>query len=663
VKTKQRSELASLRVGAPEDLGRPIRSLAVLSAQVTREDGRPVLLAIAGTSGVPTLNVVDVRDNRLLRAFPLAKGAGGSWGGTVLPDGTAYLITYQRLIRYDPRKKRAEDLGIPIAGETAFWSLAHDEQGHIYGGSYPNGKVFRFDPKTGRFSVLAEVGQPYVRSTAYHDGTLYAGTSPTPSGKIHAIDVRTGARRELPLPDMAAGLPNQVYGLDVRAGRCLFAFLTFPDKSSTLRVYDLRERRWWPEEFPGYGEHYVGPERDGPERDGPERDGPERDGVVLLRWKGYWHELDLATRKARRLPRPAGVTYRGGGWADLGGGAPSLVSVTFEGAVVVTDPATGAPRTLPPVMQSEPAGIQALAVSPDGRRVYVSGYLASRAAMVDTATGAATLFPMGQAEGIVAHGNRVWWGVYPGAHLHEMDAAAPLAAKRNPREVYHVPEEQDRPFGVAASDRWAVFGTVPVGGRLGGSLTVLDRRTGAWTSRRNIVPDQSLVALALRGDVVYGTTSVHGGLGGGEPRATAARVFAWDLRTGRKIAETALTPAGGGRPARFIGGVAVGPDGRVWAAAAGSLFALDPETLAVTDRRALLPRPVDEGRWRPPFVGFGPDGLLYTNVGNEIRVADPATGEVRALGIRADLMALGPDGWVYYRPAEDVAGLKRVRVG
>lgn len=159
--------LTGLRTGMPEDMGRPLQSVTALSAQVTEEGGRPVLVAITGSSGVPMLNVVDIRAKKLLRSFPLSKGVGGSWGGTVLPNGRVYLIT-RKLYRYDPDRKQVEDLGTPIEGETAFWTLAQDEQGNIYGGSYPGGKVFRFDPRTDKFETLAQVGQPYVRSTAYH---------------------------------------------------------------------------------------------------------------------------------------------------------------------------------------------------------------------------------------------------------------------------------------------------------------------------------------------------------------------------------------------------------------------------------------------------------------------------------------------------------------
>ncbi|HVK04350.1 MAG TPA: PQQ-binding-like beta-propeller repeat protein, partial [Armatimonadaceae bacterium] len=337
--------LAERTYGAPEDLGKPLKSVTLLSSQVAEEDGRPVLVGLV-SSGDPELNVVDLRTNRLLRSFTL-KEAASCWGGAVTPDGRVYLLTFTRLYRYDPKTKRVDDLGVPVAGEKAFWTLSQDEKGRVYGGTYPGGKVFRFDPATGQYRVLGDVGQEYVRSTAYYRGTLYAGTGPTPSGRIVAFDVETGKQREVPLPAFGGKTPMWVYGLDVRGDK-LFGYFVFPDKSKTLAVYDLTTGAWRPEQFEGYGDLYVG---------------AERDGNAYFQWKGTLHEVDLATLAARSTGIPSGASYRGGGWVDLRSEefpGPSLVTATGEGDVVVLNPETGARKTLPSVMKSDSSDIQAI---------------------------------------------------------------------------------------------------------------------------------------------------------------------------------------------------------------------------------------------------------------------------------------------------------------
>jgi streptogramin lyase len=638
--------LAPSRFGAPEDRGKPIKSVVMLSCVVTQENDRPVVIGIAN-GNVPVLNVVDIRDNRLLRSFRLPKGSGGCFGGTVVPDGTAYLQCSRRLIRYDPRRRTMEDLGAPDAAEGAFWHADHDADGNVYTGSYPHGRVYRYDPRARKYDLLGDVGQSYARSTAYHRNTVYTGTGPVPHGKLFAFDVRTKARREIPLPEMAAGLPTWVYSLEVRGDRYLFAFLSgFPDNSTTLQVYDLTEQRWRPRGFPGYGDLYIG---------------PERGGKTYFRWNRHWHEYDLATGGTRELPAVAdNGSHRGGGWADLKDGkGPVIAAASFAGTILLTDPATGAQRILPSVMESEGNDLQAMAVG-RGSRLYLSGFQSGQGASVETTTGKIDSFPMGQAEGIVSHGDKVWFGVYAGAHIFEMDTTKPLESRRNPREIYVIPDHQDRPFAMAASGDWLVAGTIPDYGQLGGSLAVQDRRTGAWTSYRNVVPRQSVVSTVLRGDTVYASTSILGGLGS-RPNTPEAKIFSWDLRTGRKLKETGLMVPGKKAP-RFIGGLAFGPDGLLWGVADGTVFALDPATLAVRRLRTIYGDVEGFGRFRPQFVGFGPDGLLYANPAGRVTAIDPATLEFRPLGIQTELMILGNDGSLYYRGEDAPARLMRIAV-
>ncbi|HVK06500.1 MAG TPA: hypothetical protein VM490_23725, partial [Armatimonadaceae bacterium] len=291
--------------------------------------------------------------------------------------------------------------------------------------------------------------------------------------------------------------------------------------------------------------------------------------------------------------------------------------------------------------------------------VYLSGYLGSRGGAFDTATNRVRLFRMGQAEGVVAHGDRVWWGVYPGAYVYETPAGGAADEKAALNEVYHIGEEQDRPFGVAASADWLAFGTIPNYGTLGGALTLLDRRTGKWQTHRNVVKDQSVIALTLRGDRAYGSTSVTGGLGL-DPSESEARVFAWDIKAGKKIADAPVRLPG--RPApKLIGGLAFGPDGLLWGVAAGSVFALDPETLAIRRQRTLYPDVPQYSRFRPQFVGFGPDGLLYSNLAGRVTAIDPATLEFRNLVAEANVMTLGPDGHVYYAAPDEPMRLRRIK--
>src|SRR5690606_20868421 len=87
----------------------------------------------------------------------------------------------------------------------------------------------------------------------------------------------------------------------------------------------------------------------------------------------------------------------------------------------------------------------------------------------------------------------------------------------------------------------------------------------------NIVPDQSVVALAYKDGLVYGGTSVFGGMGV-TPKAKEAELFIWDVKEKKKVFSTVPAP---GKPA--VCQLHVGPDGNIWGLAGGVVFVFDPK--------------------------------------------------------------------------------------
>jgi hypothetical protein len=113
-------------------------------------------------------------------------------------------------------------------------------------------------------------------------------------------------------------------------------------------------------------------------------------------------------------------------------------------------------------------------------------------------------------------------------------------------------------------------GTVPDGNRLGGALVIYDPATGASQKYRNVVQDESVFGLTARGGIVYGGTSIAGGLATTPPTRTEGTVFAWDVKRAKKLWET--VPVAG---AITVSSVTFGPDGLLWGVAGKTVFAMD----------------------------------------------------------------------------------------
>jgi hypothetical protein len=628
------SVLSNKSYAQPEDLGVMVQSVAALDSAYGTEDGARVMYTT--TSGTPAaFNVVDLVQNKLLRSFPLP-GVGGSWSHTVDASGNVYISGTGKLFRYSPQSKTVTDLGAVLPGAREVYGLSTDGAGNVYGGIYPDARVFQYNVSTGTFRDYGSVkpGQDYVRSLAYANGSVYAGIGST--GSLIKMDPVTGAKTTIPFPQSTEYDANNlgfVYDLDV-VGNYLFVHVS---SQNYLFVYDLTAQSWLPVLVKNYKGLYVS---------------PEKDGKVYFPADGTVRSFNLNSHAVENTGVPFGSSFRHSGWAALQGDpdfpGESLVTVAYGGTVTVMNFTTNKIKSLPAVVQGQPTAIQTLEKGVDNK-LYVSGYMGTMGAQYDPATGAKTLFNLGQSEGITSSGNHVYFGTYPGGNIQDLDITKPVQAGVNPSLAVDLGEDQDRPFAMIAADNKLITGTIPTYGQLGGAVSIMDLPlSGSSVPRiyRNVVQDQSVIGLAYKDGKIYGSTSVWGGLGI-DPTQSEAKIFVMDAATGAKLSE--VTPElPGAVKAKAIGGLSFGPDGLLWGAAYGTIFAMDPVTLKVVKNKVIQATDWNFNHmWRPIQMRWSSDGLLYTTLASTITVVDPATLEHKTLEPTA-LMTLGADGHIYY---------------
>ncbi|MBD2870038.1 OmpL47-type beta-barrel domain-containing protein [Paenibacillus arenilitoris] len=623
--------------GEPVSVGAPIQQIAIFESAYGQEDGRDVMYTTV--NGKPAmLNVIDLADNKLLRTFPLPD-ADSSWAKTVAADGTLYIAGQSKMYRYSPQTKELDDLGQAIPGETSIWGLVADENGNVYGGTYPNAKVFKFDPQTKLFTDYGTMveGQGYVRSIAYADGIVYAGIGTV--GHIVKLDPVTGDKSELPIRDVPviSSLPF-VYGLDVR-GDYLFAYLN-GNGTTALLIYDRARGVWLDEVYHGYGGLDVS---------------PEREGKVYFVQNRKVQAFDMTMRQVTDTGIAYGTGFRSTGWVrfpdnpELPG--ETLVTIQFGGKTALFNFESGVHKTLPAVAEGQPTLIQALEKGPDGK-IYTSGMTSALGGAFDPVTRTHSTYPMGQAESIGAFGNDVYFGIYPKAEIRKLDTTLPVQTdpnkpNPNPVSLFYMEEDQDRPYVQTTGGGKIYFGTIPYYGKLGGALVAYDPASNAYDVHRHVVHNQSIVGLAYRDGKIYGSTSIRGGLGI-DPTESEAKMFVWDAVSGEKLSEFTPEIPGAAKSPIMISGLTFDKDGLLWAAADGILFAVDPDTQQVVKSKIIYPGVTDYGMWRPIHLRWGEDGLLYTDLHGQLTILDPETMEHKELGIKTALFTLGDDGNIYY---------------
>ncbi|MCW3820608.1 PQQ-binding-like beta-propeller repeat protein [Micromonospora sp. DR5-3] len=591
-------------------------------------------------NGAPaTLAEVDLRTDEVRWQLPLP-GAQGGWAVAGHTDGTVYAGSFPNgtLYRWLPGAASVEVLGRPTPDTTFIWALDTDEDGNAYGGTYTTssgeGRVFAWNAATGQFRDYgpAMPGQAYVRALVVHGGTIYAGTAP--EAHVVAIDIKTGERRDLGLrPGEPTG--RFVHDLAV-AGRYLLVRVQGPGMTF---AYDLAAQTWTDLRIGGFGRATSGL-------------GPRGEAYVDV--SGSLVAVDVRAGTARAVGTQTFGTGTALRWLPEGGDDTRLLAGVDDGGVVLRyDPRRDETTLSRPALLGAPVTPQSLGEGPDGL-VYVGGYPSGGLAAYDPVNRRflPTRRPFPQVEGMGSHAGRLYLGTYSGAQIHEYDPARPWQLGVNPRVVLDLGrQQQDRPFAVVSAGQYLAIGTVPAYGTLGGVLSLYDPATGTARTWRQVVADQSVISLAYQDGVVYGGTSVWGGLGAA-PTTPDGKVFAVDVATGEKRWE--LTPVPGDRA---VSSLTFGADGALWGLTGGRIFRLDTATGAVSVVATVAD--VDWGAldhyWRDGFLRHHPaSGMLHGAAGGRIFSLDPRTGEVRILATGTSLFLAHSSGRRYWTKGFDL---------
>lgn len=556
----------------PRSLGIPLRDVLMIGGTVgSLPDGRRVIWS--AVSGTPAyLNAVDVTTGAPLLSVPLT-GASGAYGVEQAPDGTVYVGTYGagKLYRLLPGATAAEDLGVPAAGEGYVWNIVVAPDGTVFGGTSPGGKVFSWSPTTKTFRDYGTMvaGQTYVKSIAYAHGKIYAGA--LASWIVTELDPATGAKRQLPLPP-GIGDPTAKVVNDLRAyGDYVYAReQTGP---GPLRVYNTATGAWTDTVDSAAGLDVTPP-------------GPDGRVWFFKQYEVGSSELiayDPVTHAQQRTGFKAYgriVNTRGIGWDG-----DSVVGLFWRGLMFRYDTKTGQSANIRTTVAGQPTPVLALASGAPGT-VYAGGFLQGGVSVVSTADGATTYNRFSQVEALLPTSRGLVIGAYPSARVYRYDESKPFYSaeysdeapqgNENPVKLLDLTTHvQSRPQGLAEVPGKLVSGSTPSGDTLGGSLSVIDARTGKVDRIiDDFIVDEGITALAGgKHGVVYGATTVAGGLSTTPPTQDRATIFAYDVFTNRKLWE--VNPSAS---VKTISAVAVDSRNRLWAIVDGDVLELDPST-------------------------------------------------------------------------------------
>lgn len=464
--------------------------------------------------GIPArLLGYDVNTGKLTDDVSLPN-VNNAWDVCVSSDNFIYIAgSNGHLFVYDPTSRKLSDLGLAIRGETFIYDIVAGDGGIIYGGTYPNAKVFSYDSGKGFSTLLNESavkGEKYIRSIEYFNKQLYLGVG----SHAHLIKFNINTKRRASL------LPNKyssysfIYSQKIidyaKPDKIILARLTGDKNNKVLILNPYNQDVMELAEFDIYSSFYN-----------------RRNNYLYFSSKNNYYRLNINNLigSRERLYGPIGSIL--GTYDNLYQG--QIVSLTTQGEILKFNPTTNKMSLTRVGIPESQSKIHSLSMGPKGE-VWTGGYLKGGNSTINPKTGAVVNFPgLGQTESTTFLGNDMYFGVYPKAKIYRYNTENPWDLRAgNPKLLIQI-EGQDRPISSVSIPRQSkvFFGTVPSYGKVGGILLEIDENKKRAYTYHRVVENQSIISLDYNNGIVYGGTSIYGGAGS-KIKGNAA-VFGWNV--------------------------------------------------------------------------------------------------------------------------------------
>ncbi|WP_443936802.1 hypothetical protein [Pedobacter sp. MW01-1-1] len=609
----------------------PQLTAAMIQGSLFAKDAKGNLLLYTVVRGEPAhLLGFNVAKKVLVLDIPLPN-TDGAWDLSQSTDGTIYIPgAGGKLFSHQPGTKVIKDLGNALPTETYLWSLTAGKNGEVFGATYPGCRVFRYHPKDGftdLFNAPLVAGENYVRSLAFDEkrNLLYAGVG----SHAHLIEINLTAKTKKDILPSKYQDREFVYGLELVKGSDgvdrLLALLTAGNE--TL-VYNLSTQQV-EQEIEGMDMKAVG---------------FNSNLQTIYTSKGKLMSFDASKPVASAIQLVDNSDDAGHAFFNDKKGSLYMLSVkaTLLKYQFKNSKVERAKLNIP----AQPIPINAIMVGPD-QKVWTGGYLAGGHATFDPKTGKNTKYAgLDQTEGMSFLGDHIYFGIYPKGKFYVFDTTKPWSvANKNPKEAF-VEKGQSRAFAVHTMPKLGkvYFGTVPEYGKLGGILVAYNETNNQHQSFGEVLQQQSVVSLSSKGNILVVGGSISGGLGV-RPERKEAELLIWDTLGDKVLAKLVPVPN-----AAAITSLINGPDGHIWGIADGHLFILDVNQQKVLSVHKLYDYPPFGSHiWRSAFMAIHPSGQIYGTDNGQLFKLDPVTKECKVIEKGASLMAMDPQGKIYFK--------------
>lgn len=597
----------------------------------TKYNGVNTLYGVLAEGECATFVVIDLDQQIITETFDL-ENATGSWTVSIATDNRVYVGSYTNagLYRYDPKKSQTDVVVENIPGAKFIFDMQADNDNNIFGGTWPNCGVFKYNGNEERLEFVKEKiveTEDYVRTLALNLETkkIYAGVST--HANLIELDEKTGIKRNLLKDEFIdeafctiIGIKQNKLALILQHKKQLLIIdLTTDEIISRKNLEEISNDI--PEDSNGNDFTYYRSQL----------------GLVVA---------DFLNNDFYLMPTSGNtIIIKGFSYGD----GTQLLLTEFEGQIHLYDIKTGLSKVIEVDLPKK--NIEIRQIHEYKNKLYGGGYLRGGTAIYDIERNESIqLDGVGQSEGLIAYDDKLYIGKYPGAYVFEYDLLKDWD-ETNPRKLFSLKDKfnQDRPFAMEIYNEQLFIGSIPNYGSTEGCLTICGLEDKKYTVLQNFIDNQSIVSLKAKDGILYGGTTVCGGLGSYTIHESG-RLFAYDIEKKEMI--FSIEPVKG---RKNIGGILI-DENLLFGCADTTLFVIDLTTgKKIFEQFVCIHNPEKDYKWEISFIKKGKDGLYYIVTGNRLfsfdlkqQVLTPIMKE------KVNLLQIDREGHLYMQYLNDV---------
>jgi hypothetical protein len=616
----------------PINLGSQVSNLSTIASRagMDNEGNAYLYMILHGTPA--SLAVIDLNTNQVIKVYNL-ENSTSAWALDVDNDGILWIggTTDGNLYSYNPNTEQLKDYGNVLDGksDTSIQGLVVNDQ-YVYSSTAYGANVVAFNKKTEKKEfILPTDNGKIAKSIAVDPENQNVYVSSGPSADLFKWDLTFKVKSSF----ITDNYRNESYADNMKWIDGFLAMKFYPSKKAA--IYSISSGAFL-NEFTVDSKGFSA------------KDNQTNEFYYTYQAGFYAYNLDSGTIRKTNATLPSKKNALSLDFVQLKDNPSQKVLtglIDNKGSYYLYNPVTNKLITKTVTLPFQPVDLYTLFSDPEMRYVYANGFMTGGLTQYDPLNNTSIqLSGVNQLESVLFVNGKLYAGAYPSARLMELTPKQSWD-QTTVKELISLNQfGQERITALANSNNHLFAGTYSQDTKKGGLLLDYDLNSGQYKVYEDFVTNQSIISLLSDGQYIYGGTSVHANYRVAEFKA---KFFRYNPQNPNEK-EFIYLPV----MASMVMSLIKGPDGEIWGAADGTIFAYNPDSN--TFRQVQLLKAIS-GNFGNANLLVGKDGFIYGTIEGHLFKLNPSDMSYQfLLESGAYQIAQDVNGNLYYRNKDDL---------